>query len=79
MWDERTSPLDPSSPNQIWEKEKEREKEKIRFFRESVSNFSLDFLAIGPLNPGEPRDKVAAHGKSYALIPILWSFNNSGR
>ena len=30
---------------------------------------------IGPLNPGEPRDKVAPHDKSYTWIPILWSFD----
>ena len=35
MWHERTSPLDPSSPNRFWEKEKEREK-KIDFKRERV-------------------------------------------
>ena len=25
MWHERTSPLNPSSPNRFWEKEEERE------------------------------------------------------
>ena len=35
MWHERTSPLDPSSPNRFWEKEKERERErKEEDFRE---------------------------------------------
>ena len=57
MWHERTSPLDPSSPNRFWEKEK-REKRKESFCRERVSTFSLNFPVIGPSNPGEPRDKV---------------------
>ena len=39
MWHERTSPLDPSSPNQFLDKEKEREK-KESLFRERVSTFS---------------------------------------
>ena len=30
---------------------------------------------IGPSNPGEPRGKVAPHGKSYAWVPVLWSFD----
>ena len=30
---------------------------------------------IGPSNLGEPRGKVAPHGKSYAWVPVLWSFN----
>ena len=29
---------------------------------------------IRPSNPDGPRDKVAPHGKSYAWIPVLWSF-----
>ena len=43
-------------------------------FRERKSNFSLDFLAIGSSNPGEPRDKIAPHDKSYAWIPIFLEF-----
>ena len=78
MWHERTSPLDPSSPNRFWEKEKEREK-KESFCKERVSTFSLNFSVIDPSNPGEPRGKVAPRYKSYAWIPILWSFDNSGR
>ena len=69
-----TSPLDPSSSNRIWEKEKEREKEK-RWFLESVSNFSLDFPVIGPSNSGESRGKVTPHSKSYAWVPVLCSFD----
>ena len=79
MWHERTSPLDPSSPNRFWEKEKEREQRKESFCRERVSTFSLNFPVIGPSNPGEPRGKVAPHCKSYAWVPDLWSFDNSGR
>ena len=36
MWHKRTSPLDPSSPNQFWEKEKEREEKESFVERESV-------------------------------------------
>ena len=78
MWHERTSPLDPSSPNRFWEKEKEKEK-KESFYKERVSTFSLNFSVIGPSDPGEPRGKVDSHCKSYAWIPVLWSFDNSGR
>ena len=74
MWHERTSPLDPSSPNQFWEKEKEREK-KESFCRERVSTLSLNFLMIGSSNPDEPRGKIDPHCKSYAWIPVLWSFD----
>ena len=70
MWHERTSPLDPSSPNRFWEKEKER-KENRFLEREGESPFSLEFSVIGPSNPGEPRGKVAPHCKSYAWISIL--------
>ena len=31
MWHERTSPLDPSSPNRFWEKEKGKGRRKSRF------------------------------------------------
>ena len=36
---------------------------------------SLKFLVIRPSNPSEPRDKVAPHGKSYAWILVLQSFD----
>ena len=79
-WHERTSPLDPSSPNRFWEKEKERERErKEEDFRERESTFSLDFSAIGPSNPGETRGKVDPRGKGYAWVSVLWSFGNSER
>ena len=48
-------------------------------FRERSSTFSLEFPAIGPSDPGEPRDKVAPHGKGYAWVLVLWSFDNSKR
>ena len=35
-------------------------------FRERKSNFSLDFPAIGPSVPDEPRDKVGLRCKGYA-------------
>ena len=80
MWHERTSPLDPSSPNRFWEKEKERQRErKEEDFREREreSTFSLDFLAIGPSNPSETRGKVDLRCKGYAWVPVLWSFKKS--
>ena len=40
-------------------------------FRERNSTFSLEFLAIEPSDPGEPRDKVAPHGKAYYWVPVL--------
>ena len=43
-------------------------------FRERSSTFSLKFPVIGPSNPGEPRDKVASHGKGYAWTPIFLEF-----
>ena len=82
MWHERTSPLDPSSPNRFWEKQnRERKKERERkedIFRERGSNFSLNFSAIGPSVSGETKAKLLPHGKGYAWVPVLWSFDNSG-
>ena len=49
---------------------KERGKEG-EIFRERGSIFSLDFLAIGPSNPGEARGKVDPHCKGYAWVPGL--------
>ena len=60
-------------------KERERKREKEREFRERNSTFSLYFLVIGPSNPCETRGKVDPHYKSYAWVPVLWSFGNSGR
>ena len=39
-------------------------------FRERKSNFSLDFPAIEPSVPNEPRDKVGLRYKGYAWTPI---------
>ena len=39
------------------------------------SHFSLDFSAIGLANSGEARSKVAPHGKDYAWVPVLGSFD----
>ena len=48
-------------------------------FRVRKSNFSLDFPAIGPSVPDEPRGKVALRFKGYTWASILWSFDKSGR
>ena len=56
------------------EREKKEERER-RNFRERGSTISLDFSAIGPSNLGETRGKVDPHCKSYAWVPVLWSFD----
>ena len=76
---ERTSPLDQVSQISLGE-EKERgreqtEREEERVFRKRGSTFSQKFPAIGPLDSGEARSKVALHGKDYAWIPVLGSFH----
>ena len=53
---------------------KKTNRERGRIFRERNSSVSLKFPEIGLSNPGEPRDKVAPYGKSYAWILVLWSF-----
>ena len=53
-------------------KRKGKKEEKV--FRERVSNFSLDFSAIGPAVSDETRSEVDPHCKSYEWVPILWSF-----
>ena len=70
MWHERTSPLDPNSPNRIREKEKESENGEW-IFKERESTFSLEFPVIRPSNSDEARSKVGPQGKSYAWISIL--------
>ena len=40
-------------------------------------NFSLDFSAFGPSDPGEPRDKVVLRGNGYAWAPILGEFRQT--
>ena len=76
-WHERTCSLDPIGLRRR-KKRKERGKEG-ESFRERESTFSLDFPTIDPLNPGETRGKVDPHCKSYAWVPVLWSFSNSER
>ena len=51
----------------------------MRDFRMRSPHLSLDFPTIGPLNLGETRGKVDPHYKSYAWVPVLWSFGNSER
>ena len=53
----------------------EKEREKRRIFRERNSTLSLEFSAIGPSVFGEARSKVASHGKGYAWVPVLGSFD----
>ena len=60
------------------EREKEGERKEGNL-RERGSNFSLNFSAIGPSVSGKERSKVAPHGKGYAWVPVLWSFENSRR
>ena len=78
MASEETSSLDPS--DWVGEKrgkieiEKKEERER-RNSRERCSTFSLDFSVIGLSNSGETRGKVDPHCKSYAWVPILWSFD----
>ena len=57
-------------------REKEGEKKEGILEREApISNFP----AIGPSVSGEARSKVSPHGKGYAWVPVLWSFDNSER
>ena len=67
-----------------WERKKEEEKERENGreresvdFREISSTFSLKFPAIGPLDSGDARSKVAPHDMDYAWVPDLGSFDNS--
>ena len=67
--------LTPLLAQPFGREEKEREKREREDFRERSSTFSLDFSAIGLLNPGETRGKVDPHCKSYAWVLVLWSFD----
>ena len=76
-WQVREPNLDSSFlPNGLGGKITERKgkREKGRDSRKRGFNFSLNFMAIGPSNPSEPRSKVAPYDKSYAWTPVLWSF-----
>ena len=66
-------------PNQFGRERKREKEETEREFRVRNSHFSLDFPAIGPAASRETRDKVDPHGKGYAWVPVLWSFDNCGR
>ena len=68
---ERTSPLDPILTKLVGK----RKRKERRNSRERGSTFSLDFLAIGLSNSDETKGKVDLHCKSYAWVPILWSFD----
>ena len=39
------------------------------------SHFSLSFPVNSPSNPGETRNKVGPHCKSYAWVPVSGSFD----
>ena len=56
-------------------KERERKREKGSEFRQRGSTLSLDFSATGLSNSGKTRGKVDLHGKGYAWVPLLWSFD----
>ena len=76
---ERTSHWTLFLAQPVWgRREKGREK-RGEGVRERDSTFSLDFSAIGASNPGEIRGKVDPHRKSYAWVPVLWSFDKSER
>ena len=81
MWQEKDNSLDLCLTNQFrgGDSKPRKEGEKIRDFRQRVSTFSLDFPVISPSNSDETRGKVDPHCKSYTWVPVLWSFNNSGR
>ena len=81
MASERTILLTNLDPTGLGGKKgkRERKREKGREFRERDSTFSLDFQAIDSSNSGETRGKVDPHCKSYAWVPVLWSFGNSRR
>ena len=68
-----------NSPNRIWRRKKRGKKKKNTDFRERVSNFSLNFPAIGPSIFGEAKNKVAPHGKGYTWAPVLGSFDKLQR
>ena len=81
MWHERTSPLDKFSQLVLGEENGERNEgeEEEEEARERESTFFLDFSVIGLSDLNETRSKVGLHGKGYTWVPVLWSFENSGR
>ena len=81
MASERTILLAQLDPTSLGGKKKERKRkrEKGREFRERGTTFTLDFPAFCLSNPGQTRGKVDPHCKSYAWVPVFWSFGNSER
>ena len=74
--------LDPTGLDGGRERENRERKERGKRKENSrvrSSHFSLDFPTIGPAASCETRGKVDPHYKSYAWVPILWSFDNCGR
>ena len=58
------------------ERKSKRERERKKgIFRERGSTFSLEFHTIGLSVSSETRSKVAPHGKGYAWVLVLGSFN----
>ena len=73
-WHKRTSCLDPIGLDggKEWENRERKERgEEEKDFRDKESIFSLNFSAIGPLNPSETRGKVDPHDKGYVWVPVL--------
>ena len=58
---------------------KERNEREEEEARERESTFSLDFSVIGSSDLNETRSKVGLRCKGYTWVPVLWSFENSGR
>ena len=78
MWHREDFSLVPILTNLVWERERERGKPTEReceIFRERSFTFSLEFPSIGPASSDEARSKLAPHGKDYAWVPVLGSFD----
>ena len=79
---EITSHLTTIFSQPVWgegKRGRDLEREKKKRILERDSTFSLNFPAISPSNSDETRGKVDPHCKSYAWVPVLWSFGNSKR
>ena len=82
MWHEKTillTQLDPTGWDGGKERGKRKRKRKRRDFRERVSTLSLEFPVIGPSVLVGTIGEVGLRCKGYAWVPVLWSFDNSGR
>ena len=74
--------LDPTGLDGGKKRENRERKERGKIkenYRVRSSHSSLDFPTIGPVASSETRGKVDPHCKSYTWVPILWSFEKSGR